>query len=68
MTSLILFQTLLAVTGEEVLEAIKKLRSMQGPALLEIKTRMGARSDLGRPKTTPLENKEDFMHFLALSK
>ena len=32
--------------------------------LLEIKTNIGARSDLGRPTTTPIENKIKFMEFL----
>ena len=32
-----------------------------GPALLEIRIRRGARSDLGRPESTPEENKRAFM-------
>ena len=35
-----------------------------GPVMLEIKIRPGARSDLGRPKTTPVENRDAFMDFL----
>ena len=61
----ICFQTLLAASEEEVKDAVKKMRSTEGPLLLEIKTAKGARSDLGRPKTTPTENKLDFMSFLA---
>ncbi|XP_045177354.1 phosphonopyruvate decarboxylase-like isoform X1 [Mercenaria mercenaria] len=59
---------LLAINPEDVAAAVVKMRTMEGPVLLEIKTKIGARHDLGRPKTKPLENKEDFMHFLALSK
>lgn len=59
---------MLAINPEDVTEATAKMRSMEGPVLLEIKTKTGARHDLGRPKTKPLENKEDFMHFLALSR
>lgn len=55
-----------AVTEEEVTHAVEKLRSSSGPSMLEIKTRIGSRKNLGRPKTSPVENKEDFMHFLAL--
>jgi len=62
------FQTLVAVTAEEVSAAVAQLRVTPGPALLEIKVRLGARKDLGRPKTSPVENKKDFMHFLAISK
>lgn len=35
-----------------------------GPALLEIKVKKGSRKDLGRPTTTPIQNKEAFMAFL----
>ncbi len=38
--------------------------SSEGPALLEVLVRPGARSDLGRPTTTPQSNKEGFMAFL----
>ena len=37
---------------------------MEGPVLLEVKVNKGARKDLGRPTTTPIENKEDFMKFI----
>tara|TARA_R110002096_G_scaffold410190_1_gene609750 strand:- start:1234 stop:2358 length:1125 start_codon:yes stop_codon:yes gene_type:complete len=35
-----------------------------GPSLLEIKVRTGNRKDLGRPTTTPQENKKAFMDFV----
>ena len=35
-----------------------------GPVLLEIKVKKGNRKDLGRPTTTPIENKEAFMNNL----
>jgi phosphonopyruvate decarboxylase len=37
---------------------------MQGPVLLEIRVRKGARKDLGRPKSSPEENKRGLMHTL----
>ncbi|MCM1336905.1 MAG: phosphonopyruvate decarboxylase [Candidatus Amulumruptor caecigallinarius] len=37
----------------------------EAPALVEVKVRKGARKDLGRPTTTPVENKEALMAFLA---
>jgi len=40
------------------------LQSEVGPALLEIRTRAGARADLGRPTSTPQQNKSAFMSFL----
>ncbi len=53
-----------AETTEEIIESMKKLKNTEGPALLEIKVNKGARKDLGRPTTTPLENKKVFMEFL----
>ncbi len=56
--------TLSAETKEEIGEKIQQLKSAEGPALLEIRVNKGARKDLGRPTTTPIENKESFMKFL----
>lgn len=53
-----------AETKEQIVEYIKKMKEMDGPVLLEVKVNKGARKDLGRPTTTPIENKEDFMKFL----
>ncbi|MCZ2614221.1 phosphonopyruvate decarboxylase, partial [Bacteroides fragilis] len=44
--------------------ALEKLSGLSGPVLLEIKVRIDSRDDLGRPTTTPVENKEHFMAFL----
>lgn len=44
------------------LEAAKTRREL---SLIEVKAALGARADLGRPTTTALENKENFMRFLA---
>ena len=38
--------------------------SMCGPYLLEINVEPGARSDLGRPNKTPIENKRDLMRHI----
>ena len=38
---------------------------IDGTALINIHVRKGNRKDLGRPTTTPIENKEAFMHNLA---
>ena len=37
---------------------------VEGPAFLEVKVKKGNRKDLGRPTTTPIENKEVLMSFL----
>ena len=38
------------------------LRSKDGPSFLEIRVNKGSRHDLGRPKSTPLENRDALMH------
>lgn len=50
---------------DELDEKIAELRTVRGPALLEIMVKKGARADLGRPKTSPVENKAAFMAFLS---
>jgi len=55
----------LAVTRNEIDAGIKLLKSAEGPALLEIRVRKGARADLGRPKESPKEIKKNFMEALS---
>lgn len=45
-------------------EVLARLRSMDGPVLLELRVSVASRDDLGRPTTTPVENKESLMKFL----
>ena len=53
-------------TGDDVKAEMARLRALKGPVLLEIKTNKGARDDLGRPKTTPVENRDAFMARLGV--
>jgi len=53
-----------ATKPDDIVAAADELRAQPGPAFLEIRVNKGARKDLGRPKTTPLENKAEFMRFL----
>lgn len=43
---------------------LSKAKNLEGPVLLEIKVKKGNRKDLGRPTTTPIQNKEALMSFL----
>ena len=43
---------------------LSEAKNLQGPVFIEIKVRKGNRKDLGRPTTTPIQNKEAFMAFL----
>jgi len=49
---------------EEIKEKMKLLKESNGPSLLEIRVNKGARKDLGRPTTTPVENKQALMNNL----
>lgn len=44
--------------------ALRKIASLSGPILLEVRCACGARADLGRPATTPVQNRDAFMDFL----
>ncbi|KAI3378792.1 hypothetical protein SNEBB_000792 [Seison nebaliae] len=54
-------------TKEELIEATKKLKSLEGPNLIEVQVLGGHRKNLTRPNRTPAQNKRDFMHYVALS-
>ena len=41
-----------------------QLSTCEGPVLLEVRVKKGNRKDLGRPTTTPIQNKEALMAFL----
>ena len=55
----------LAETRKELHSTLLDLKQSVGPGLLEIRVRRGARKDLGRPTTTPVQNKHAFMDFLG---
>ena len=50
---------------EELDEALKTAKENNKLTFIEAKSAIGARSDLGRPTTTALENKENFMDYLS---
>ena len=43
---------------------INHVKNLNNLSLIEIKSSIGAREDLGRPTTTAIENKENFMSFI----
>ena len=49
----------------ELENVLAKVNSFESPALLEIKVKKGNRKELGRPTTTPIQNKEALMNFLS---
>ena len=52
-------------TEEDVLETLLKIDRLKGPIFFEIRVKKGFRSEIGRPKTTPLENKINFISQLT---
>lgn len=56
--------TFIAKDLNELNEITKKIPATEGPLFFEIRTSQGSRKDLGRPKSTPIENKEQFMKAL----
>ena len=53
-----------AQTPEQLHAALQQIRSMRGPVFLEIRCANGARKDLGRPTTTPRQNRDALMDYL----
>ena len=51
-------------TPKYLMGLLDKVKNQEGPVLLEIKVKKGNRKDLGRPTTTPIQNKEALMAFL----
>lgn len=59
------YKYVISVDNKESLEnELFKIKHVEGPVLLEVKVKKGNRKDLGRPTTTPIENKEALMKFL----
>ena len=59
------YQKAYSVSDKESLqEVLAQIKQEEGPLFVEVKVKKGARKDLGRPTTTPVENKEAMMAFL----
>lgn len=54
-------RVLVAAQAEEIDRAFASLLSQKGPAFLEIRVNRGARADLGRPRSSPWENRDALM-------
>lgn len=58
-------KVLMAESREELKAALKEAAEASELTFLQVKVKKGARKDLGRPTTTPVQNKEAFMAFLG---
>lgn len=52
-------------TAEDLGSALKVLKTMRGPVLLEVRVHRGNRKALGRPTTTPIQNRDALMEFMG---
>ena len=64
------YKAAITVSNKEELEKElstlnSQLSTVGGPILIEVMVKKGNRKDLGRPTTTPIENKEALMEFLS---
>jgi hypothetical protein len=51
-------------TPDGIKNALQSMIASAGPSLLEIRVNLHARKDLGRPTSTPVENKKSLMKSL----
>lgn len=49
---------------EDLINSVRNVKKQDGPALVIINVNKGSRKELGRPTTTPIQNKETFMGVL----
>ena len=60
------YEATYTVDSKDALNVIlSEAKNLDGPVLVEIKVKKGNRKDLGRPTTTPIQNKEALMAFLS---
>lgn len=50
---------------EELQKVLQEVKKSDGPLLLQVCVKKGNRKDLGRPTTTPIQNKKALMEFLS---
>jgi phosphonopyruvate decarboxylase len=53
-----------AEKDNDLLQVLGKLKNLDGLVFIEVMSNLESRSDLGRPATTPIQNKDDLMNFL----
>ena len=59
------YQQVYRVHDKTQLDAVlSKCQDAEGPLLIEVQVRKGSRKDLGRPTTTPIQNKDALMDFI----
>ena len=49
---------------DELMDILDEAKGVEGPLFIQIRVKKGNRKDLGRPTTTPIQNKQALMAFL----
>jgi phosphonopyruvate decarboxylase len=49
---------------EDLCSSVRNTQQLEGPIFIEVQVKKGNRKDLGRPTTTPIQNKNALMSFL----
>ena len=57
--------TFCIATEAELKDALSRLANLSGAVFIEVICNLHSRYELGRPTSTPIQNKNDFMKFLA---
>mgnify|MGYP000064527026 CR=1 FL=1 len=52
-------------SGNELTKALKECQNKRGSTFIEVMSSKGSRSNLGRPTSTPIQNKESIMKTLS---
>lgn len=60
-------KVLVAAEPQEIDQAFASLLAQKGPSFLEVRVNKGARADLGRPRSSPAENREALMNGLGVN-
>ena len=59
-------EVMVAAEPEEIQQAFASLLGRKGPSFLELRVNKGARADLGRPRSSPAENRDALMDGLGV--
>lgn len=57
-------KVLTATTKEEIISCMLELQDIEGPTMLQIKVNINSRDNLGRPSSTPIQNKNNFIEYV----
>lgn len=54
--------------SENLENVIQNITQLSGPVFIEVRVKKGARANLGRPTSTPVQNKDELMNYISANK